>query len=86
MVITVSNPFKPDPRVYKEARSLVKHGYEVTIIAWDREGKYPKEELFEGIKIKRIKLKSGYGNFLDFVLKLPLFYLKVLPDTLKGGL
>jgi len=83
VVMTVSNPFKPDPRVYKEARSLVKHGYEVTIIAWDREGKYPEEELFEGIKIKRIKLKSRYGNFLDFVLKLPLFYIKVLLILLK---
>ena len=83
IVMTVSNPFKPDPRVYKEARSLVKHGYEVTIIAWDREGKYPKEELFEGIKIKRIKLKSKYGDFLDFVLKLPLFYLMALIMILR---
>ncbi|ANF22356.1 hypothetical protein A7C91_03575 [Thermococcus piezophilus] len=83
VVMTVSNPFKPDPRVYKEARSLVKHGYEVTIIAWDREGKYSKEELFEGIKIKRIKLKSRYGNFLDFGLKLPLFYIKALVILLE---
>jgi len=83
IVMTLSNPFKPDPRVYKEARSLVKHGYEVTIIAWDREEKYPEEELYEGIKIKRIKLKSEYGNFLDFIFKLPLFYLKALLILLK---
>lgn len=83
IIMTLSNSFKPDPRVYKEAKSLVKHGYEVTIIAWDREGEYPEEELFEGIKIKRIKLKSKYGDFLDFAFKLPLFYLKVLRMLLK---
>jgi len=83
IVMTLSNPFKPDPRVYKEARSLIKHGHDVTIIAWDREGKYPTEENFEGIKIKRIKLRSKYGNFSDFALKLPLFYLKALKILLK---
>jgi len=81
--MTLSNPFKPDPRVYKEARSLVKYGYDVTIIAWDREGKYPKEELVDGIKIKRIKLKSRYGDFLDFILKLPLFYIMALLILIK---
>jgi len=83
VMMVVSNPFKPDPRVYKEARSLVKYGYDVTIIAWDREGKYPKEELVDGIKIKRIKLKSRYGDFLDFILKLPLFYIRALLILIK---
>ncbi len=38
VVMTVSNPFKPDPRVYKEAKSLVKTGHKVIILAWVREG------------------------------------------------
>lgn len=33
----LSNGFSPDPRVYKEAVTLVKNGYEVIILAWDRE-------------------------------------------------
>lgn len=41
----LSNAFRPDPRVLKEARSLAEAGYEVTVIAWDREGKYPAQEL-----------------------------------------
>ena len=41
----LSNAFRPDPRVLKEARSLAEAGYEVTVIAWDREGKYPAAEL-----------------------------------------
>ncbi|AHF81261.1 glycosyltransferase family 4 protein [Thermococcus paralvinellae] len=83
IVMIVSNPFKPDPRVYKEAKSLVKHGHKVTVIAWDREGEYPKEESIDGIRVLRIKVKSKYGNFFDFLLKLPFFYLKSLKLLLK---
>ncbi|ALV63887.1 Glycosyl transferase, group 1 [Thermococcus sp. 2319x1] len=83
IVMTVSNPFKPDPRVYKEAKSLAKHGHEVIVIAWDREGKYPKEEVIDCIKIIRFGPKSKYGNLLDFALKLPLFYLRTLKFILR---
>jgi hypothetical protein len=44
VVMLLSNAFRPDPRVLKEARSLAGAGYEVTVIAWDREGAYPPEE------------------------------------------
>ncbi|AMM53541.1 glycosyltransferase family 4 protein [Pyrococcus kukulkanii] len=84
IVMTVTNPFKPDPRVYKEAKSLVNAGHEVIVLAWDREGKYPKEETVEGIKVVRFGPRSRYGNFLDFPLKLPLFYLKALLFLLRG--
>ncbi|ASJ10328.1 hypothetical protein A3L12_02950 [Thermococcus sp. P6] len=83
VAMIVTNPFKPDPRVYKEARSLVKHGHEVYVIAWDREGKYPREEELDGIKVIRIRISSRYRDFLDFLLKVPLFYLKVLGILLR---
>ena len=43
VLMLLSNPFAPDPRVYKEARTLTRNGYTVTIIAWDRQGngQYP---------------------------------------------
>jgi hypothetical protein len=75
VVMILSNPFKPDPRVYKEARSLVKNGFDVTIVAWDRECKYPPYEIVEGIKIQRIPLKAKYGNPFTLLIKLPLFYI-----------
>lgn len=37
-LMTLSNPFTHDPRVYNEAKSLVKAGHEVTVIAWDKNG------------------------------------------------
>ena len=81
VVMTVSNPFKPDPRVYKEAKSLVKAGHEVYVIAWDREGKYPEEEVVDGIKVIRLGPRATYGSAM--VLKLPLFYLNAFSLILK---
>ena len=40
VVMLLSNPFSPDPRVMKEAKSLSMNKYTITIIAWDREGKF----------------------------------------------
>lgn len=62
----LSNPFRPDPRVHKEARSLTEEGYTVTIICWDRTGKYPLKETIDGIRILRVGpvfKKIGPGKF-----------------------
>lgn len=76
VAMLLSNPFRPDPRVLKEARSLVNHGFEVIVICWDREGDYPKSEVIEGIQINRIRVRSTYGAGVRQLLKLPLFWLK----------
>ncbi|WP_042701848.1 glycosyltransferase family 4 protein [Thermococcus sp. PK] len=83
IVMVLSNPFKPDPRVYKEAKSLVKNGYDVTVVAWDREGRYPKYEVVDGIKIQRISLKAKYGNPFTLLIKLPLFYILAILKIMK---
>jgi hypothetical protein len=49
-----SNPFEPDERVYKEAKSLLENDYSVTLLCWDRELKFPEEEVFEGISIHNV--------------------------------
>jgi len=36
ILMTLANSFTHDPRVYNEARSLVKNGHNVTILAWDK--------------------------------------------------
>ena len=81
IVMVVTNPFKPDPRVYKEAKSLAKHGHEVYVIAWDREGKYPREENVEGFKVIRVGPKAKYGPLM--AVKLPLFYISAFMIILK---
>ncbi len=78
-----SNPFEPDERVYKEAKSLIENGYDVTLLCWDRELKYPEEEVFEGIKIERIGLKAGYGSLMGLFIKMPLFWIKTFIQGLN---
>ena len=70
----LSNPFRPDVRVYKEAISLIKGGYDVTVVAWDREMKYLTEERSDGINILRIPLFSKKNIF--YLVKLWLFWRK----------
>ncbi len=81
IVMFLSNAFKPDPRVYKEARSLVNTGYKVTIICWDREKKYPRSEIIDGINIERISIQSGYGIGSKQIFYLPKFWQLALKKT-----
>lgn len=84
VVMIVSNPFHPDPRVHREARSLVKNGIGVEVIAWDRLGTFPKDETVDGIQIHRIHVASEYGKTGVFVTTLPLFWLSCLRILLRS--
>ena len=44
-----------DPRVYKEAQSLVRSGYDVAVVCWgSREKDLPHHERYEEINVFRI--------------------------------
>ena len=70
----LTNPFKPDPRVYDEAKALVDAGYKVTILCWDRGENYPSREMKEDIEIIRIKIPSSYGKPIDFLRGILTYY------------
>ena len=57
-----------DPRVYKEAKSLVKNGYEVFVVCRNSMENKPKIEDFEGIKVYRIPQKSIKIPFIKSIL------------------
>ncbi len=80
VLMLLSNPFRPDPRVLKEAESLAAAGYEITIICWDRLSELPPEEtLSTGVKIIRIQdVPSSYGLGLRQLLRLPAFWIKAM--------
>ncbi len=79
MILT--NSFDPDPRVYKEAKTLADSGHDIEILAWDRENKNLNKayEEMDGIKIRRfyanatfgtgIKQMKGFINFIKQVKK-----------------
>jgi glycosyltransferase involved in cell wall biosynthesis len=74
----LTNAFDPDPRVYSEALALVKNGYNVNILCWDRDRKLPSNEIVEDISIERIFVKSTHGRGISQIFFLPLFWLKAL--------
>lgn len=62
LVICRSNPIAPDPRVEKEARTLVQAGYQVTLLGWDRSASLPQRELLDGIHITRLPIRADYAS------------------------
>jgi glycosyltransferase involved in cell wall biosynthesis len=81
VVMLLSNPFRPDPRVLKEAESLAQAGHQVTVLCWDRANKYkPEERLGSGVQITRVQnVPSGYGIGLRQLVRLPRFWLAIIP-------
>ncbi len=78
IVMLLSNPYRPDPRVRREAMALRKDGHTVLLYAWDREGRYPTAETTEGIEVRRIHLASSYDSFLEALVKLPLVWAQMI--------
>jgi glycosyltransferase involved in cell wall biosynthesis len=65
------------PRVSGQAKILQENGFEVTVLACDREGSHPVKEILEGIQVQRISGRMGEGRgpfrqlvpFLSFFVK-----------------
>ncbi len=71
IVMLLSNSYRPDPRVRREALALRKDGHGILLYAWDREARHPISETAEGIEVRRIRLAASYDNFLEALVKLP---------------
>lgn len=54
----------PDPRVEKVARALSRAGCKVEVLAWDRYGDLPAEEEMDGIRVRRLLIRSEFGRGL----------------------
>lgn len=77
VVMLLSNAYRPDPRVEREAKRLADADYEVTVICWDREGRYKRHERFRGYQIERIQsVSTSYGAGFLQIFRLPRFWLK----------
>ncbi|WP_102692128.1 glycosyltransferase family 4 protein [Rummeliibacillus pycnus] len=56
VVFLRSNPIDPDSRVEKEVNTLIKSGYDVKILAWDRDSKYKINESYLNLKNGKAKI------------------------------
>ena len=75
VAMLLSNAFRPDPRVLKEARSLAQAGYDLTVVAWDREGTFAPQETVDGFTVLRVQnVRSRYGAGARQLGRLPVFW------------
>jgi glycosyltransferase involved in cell wall biosynthesis len=84
VLMLLTNPFRPDPRVHREAKALVKAGYGVTIFAWDRDGGSAEREGVDGICIARAGPRAGWGTALSVLPGLILFSFKAVMFGLRS--
>ena len=61
IVMLLDNAFEPDIRVYKEAKYLIRDGYNVEIVCLDKKNRYVDKsiEIYDEIKIKRIFCRTS---------------------------
>ena len=76
------SPAGIEPRLAKEAGSLVRAGFEVHAILWDRELAYPKEEARDGVRIHRFRLQAAEGR-PSLALRLPRWWAHVFLGLLR---
>jgi glycosyltransferase involved in cell wall biosynthesis len=81
IAMLLSNGFRPDPRVLKEAKGLAQRGHQVSIICWDRANEMPPTDTpYPGVEVIRIQsIPSSYGLGARQATRLVRFWLATLP-------
>lgn len=74
VLMLLSNAFRSDPRVEKEASALILAGYDVTVVAWNRAGDLPTEETRDGIHVVRVGPGARHGEGLANIPAYREFY------------
>jgi len=73
-----------DARVYKEARSLVAHGYDVSVACWSRgDNGWPGHERIDGIDVVRV-FRGGPAPDTSLLRRLPAYGSFVLKAVRHG--
>ena len=79
----LSNPFRPDPRVLLEARALKSAGIRVLLVAWDRDGTWPREQGHPDLDVIRVGPRCPTRSALKVASRLPRFWLNALLKTTR---
>jgi glycosyltransferase involved in cell wall biosynthesis len=75
VVALLSNGFQPDPRVAREAAALARAGHQVTIVCWDRDGRFAAREMVDGYQVERVQnVRTRYGAGARQLFHIPRFW------------
>ena len=76
ILMILTNAYRPDPRVAREATALALAGHHVSIFCWDRRAEYPEHEYQPGVEITRFHgARTSYGLGAKQILHIPRFWL-----------
>jgi len=79
IIILLTNPLEMDNKVCNEAKALINASFDVVVYAWDRERKYSSNinGIVDGIRVKRVLIKSAYGQGLKQLFGFISFWIVV---------
>jgi glycosyltransferase involved in cell wall biosynthesis len=75
ILMLLSNEYRPDPRVRKEAMTLHEAGHEVTVLCWNRSLKAADRQDESGVIIERVRT-GRVGGMMGLSLNVPLFFVR----------
>jgi glycosyltransferase involved in cell wall biosynthesis len=75
LLMLLSNEYRPDPRVRKEALTLHEDGHDVTVLCWNRSLKAPDHQNDEGVAIERVRTGKVEG-MTALAANSPLFFIR----------
>ncbi|MDD1767596.1 MAG: glycosyltransferase family 4 protein [Methanomassiliicoccales archaeon] len=84
ILMLLSNEYRPDPRVEKEARALISEGYSVEVVAWDRLRRRPKRSSDNGLQINRIRTGLVEGP-RSLLVNFPIFLTLSVVHSLRAS-
>lgn len=84
VVMLVANGYAPDPRVHKEAKTLIKSDYSVSVLCWDRQRNRKQNEVLDGVRVRRFRFLLPEG-IVSYALSGCLFLLACLFVLAKEG-
>lgn len=84
ILMLLTKPFSGDIRVSREANTLSETGFDVEVIAWNREsGRRETYETPNKIRVSLIGPKCKTRHFISFVVTLPRFYCTALRHAIR---
>ena len=61
----LAKPYSVATRMRSQAETLVEAGYQVTVLAWDRWRKEPKDAVVSGVHVRSMRLLGGQNLFVS---------------------
>jgi glycosyltransferase involved in cell wall biosynthesis len=80
-LMLLTYPYRPDPRVFREARAMARHGFKIHLIAWDRDSGRRHQVDENGVDVVRVGPRCPYRSVRSIMLRLPRYWFNALRES-----